>query len=396
VFFYPQSVGGATRIFENQVRGLMARYPEEYEIFVLTTEADADVGKPYHVEQYWFHQTLVTKLNVPPKGWSEYEDPHVYQFSVDFFKDYQFDVIHFHSIQVLTAAVVQAALKLKIPYIVTLHDAWWLSIYQFLVNHDGELVDHTSPLSGVSKGDIKHIDWIVNRWRELQQLLSKASAILAVSEKFAQLYQEAGQVKTQVHENYAEPFQALPRKSRSSDTLVLGFIGGMSPHKGYDLFKEALETSHFPNLKAVIVNHSLHSGEVYYSRWGDTPVEFRAKVKQSEVAELYAEFDVLVAPSIWPESYGLVTREALQAGLWVITSNRGAIGDCIIEGVNGNIVSVENATNLIDALKRLPEQLIHRSSSETTTTMDFANPESIDKHFYQLIHLYQIALGNVN
>ncbi|MEY4768097.1 MAG: hypothetical protein RL637_736, partial [Pseudomonadota bacterium] len=393
VYFYPQSIGGATRVFENQVRGLLDRYANEYEIFVLTTEADPDIGKPYFVEQYWFQQALITRLNIPPKGWTQYEDQSVYQFSLEFFKDYEFDLIHFHSIQILTASVVQAAIKLKIPYMITLHDAWWLSIYQFLVNPEGELVDHRSPLSGVCGNDVEHMEWIVTRWRQLQQLLSKANVVMAVSEKFAQLYREAGQNQVQVHENYAEPFQALPRPIRNSSQIVLGFIGGMSTHKGYDLFKAALQQGDFPNLTAIVINHSLQTGEVHYSQWGATKVEFRAKVKQSEVAELYAQFDVLVAPSIWPESYGLVTREALQAGLWVIASDRGAIGDCIIEGVNGNIVNVNDENDLIRVFQQLPEQFSHRSFVNSIEINSSENDQAIELHFSQLTHFYQTALG---
>jgi glycosyltransferase involved in cell wall biosynthesis len=388
VYFYPQSVGGATRVFENQVRGLIERYPEAYEIYVLTTESDPDIGKPYYVEQYWFNDALVTRLNIPPQGWTEYEDEKVYKFCLEFFVDYQFDLIHFHSIQVLTASAVNAAVKLKIPYVITLHDAWWISVYQFLVNPEGQLVDHTSPLSGLCGHDLEEMDWIVTRWRELHNLLAKASLVVAVSEKFAQLYREAGVNTVQVHENYAEPFTPIQRLKQNPEQIVLGFVGGMSTHKGYDLFRKALEEGRFTNMKAVVVNHLLHSGEVHYSVWGNTPIEFCAKVKQSEVAQLYAQFDVLIAPSIWPESYGLVTREALQAGLWVIASDRGAIADCIIEGVNGNVVNVENHLGLMQALEKLPAQLANRTSAETEFT------ESKDTHLQRLVEIYQTALAN--
>ena len=396
VFFYPQSVGGATRVFENQVRGLIERYPDEYEVFVLTSEADPDTGRPYYMEQYWFDNVLVTRLNIPPRNWVDHDDVHVYDFCVQFFKEYRFDIVHIHSIQVLTASLVDAAITSKIPYIITLHDAWWLSIYQFLVNPEGQLVDHTEPLSGISENETG-VDWIVKRHRRLQRVLSKANAVVAVSKKFAQLYQEAGVSNVQVHENYVEPFTNLEPRHQQTDKIVLGFIGGMSTHKGYDLLKKALQEGHFPNLLLIVINHSLHSGEVHYSKWGDTDVEFRAKEKQSEVAKLYAQFDVLLAPSIWPESYGLVTREALQANLWVIASDRGAIGDCIIEGVNGNIVNVEDHLGLLTALQNLPAQLEQRNNNENLSAdSNTFTGETMDSHLQQLVTMYQSVLENNN
>jgi glycosyltransferase involved in cell wall biosynthesis len=315
---------------------------------------------------------------------------------MQFFREYSFDIIHIHSIQVLTASLVDAAITLKIPYIITLHDAWWLSIYQFLVNPKAELVDHTEPLSGVAEDD-PGADWIVKRRRRLQKVLMKANAVVAVSKKFAQLYHEAGISNVQVHENYVEPFPHLESRHQQTDKIVLGFIGGMSAHKGYDLLKKALQEGHFSNLLLIVINHSLHSGEVHYSKWGETDVEFRAKAKQSEVAKLYAQFDVLLAPSIWPESYGLVTREALQAGLWVIASDRGAIGDCIIEGVNGNIVNVEDHLGLMSALQNLPTQLENRNQ-DTNVSADSEDSagETMDSHLQQLVTMYQSVLGNNN
>jgi glycosyltransferase involved in cell wall biosynthesis len=45
---------------------------------------------------------------------------------------------------------------------------------------------------------------------------------------------------------------------------------------------------------------------------------------QAKVANLYASLDVLLSQSIWPESFGLVAREAQAQGLWVVASSRGA------------------------------------------------------------------------
>ena len=87
--------------------------------------------------------------------------------------------------------------------------------------------------------------------------------------------------------------------------------------------------------------------------WGETPVRVTARRKQDGMTELYADIDVLFAPSLWPESFGLVTREALAAGCWVVASDRGAIGDPVEEGVNGHIVSVDDLTGLIDVIRRI-------------------------------------------
>lgn len=80
--------------------------------------------------------------------------------------------------------------------------------------------------------------------------------------------------------------------------------------------------------------------------WGATPVQVVGRVPQDRVGALYGRFDVLCAPSVWPESYGLVAREALHYGKWVVASSRGAIGEDVVPGKNGWIVDVSDPAAL--------------------------------------------------
>ena len=386
VYFHPQSIGGATRVMETQVRGLLEHHGDEYEVFVLTTQADHESERAYQVDQYWYGEALITRLEIPPRDWATYDDARIEAFCTEFFRAYDFDLIHLHSVQMLTASVAMAALACKIPYVVTLHDGWWLSRYLFLVDEFGQLVDHTDPLSGGApppRGPT--IAERLARAGTLQSVLKRAEAVLAVSEKFAELYREAGVRRVQIHENLSESFTPLARQPRVDGHLVLGFIGGISRHKGYHLLREAVESGTFLEFSLLVVDHALRPGETYEAHWGQTPVRYIAKVEQSRVAELYAQMDVLIAPSIWPESYGLITREALQAGLWVIASDRGSIGDCIVEGVNGNRVDVSDCRGLRKALERLPKIL------KNISIKNLKDSDNLDKIRYInfLINLYQ-------
>ena len=114
-----------------------------------------------------------------------------------------------------------------------------------------------------------------------------------------------------------------------------------------------LNATHFTNLSLLLVDHALEAAERRKETWGTTPVEIRGKTKQKDVAQLYAEIDVLLAPSIWPESFGLVAREAAACGCWVIASDRGAIGENLTAGENGFIVDVSTPSALQKALMEI-------------------------------------------
>jgi glycosyltransferase involved in cell wall biosynthesis len=99
-----------------------------------------------------------------------------------------------------------------------------------------------------------------------------------------------------------------------------------------------------------VIDYDMKPGERQVEVWNTTEVEFLPKVPEERVTELYAKIDVLLAPSVWPESFGLVSREALQCGCWVIASDRGSVGECVTEGVNGHIVDVGDTEDLIRVL----------------------------------------------
>ncbi|MCT0225745.1 glycosyltransferase [Synechococcus sp. CS-1328] len=352
VFFSPQSVGGATRVAQDQVQAVLERAGDRYDVTVLCVDkepwqefspsAQGDLGAlPLDVHDW--HGTRVVRLGLPPKPWSWHHDGEVERFCRWWFAREGFDLIHAHCLQVLTAAPLRIAADLGIPYLVTLHDAWWLSPLQFLTTPDGQPVDPADPLghepAGASRDPLA-VEKAIERSNDLADVLAGASARLAVSESFANLYRQAGIAAVEVLENDWTPMATLSRPRRRSDApLRLCHVGGMAVHKGFAVLRAAVLQLPQPGLELTVVDHSLEEGaEGYTTHWNTTPVRFVPPVSMGAMASFYAQQDVLVAPSIWPESYGLVTREALSAGLWVIASAIGALADPIEDGVNGNRV----------------------------------------------------------
>jgi glycosyltransferase involved in cell wall biosynthesis len=77
------------------------------------------------------------------------------------------------------------------------------------------------------------------------------------------------------------------------------------------------------------------------------------KTLPERMSEFYSAQDVLLAPSLWPESFGLVAREALSAGLWVLASDRGAIGEDVTPGINSWIIDVATPQALLSILSEI-------------------------------------------
>ena len=286
----------------------------------------------------------------------QYQNPKMYELFGEYLDFNQPDLIHFHCVQRLTGSVLEAAGDRQIPYLVTVHDAWWISDYQFLVNDRDEECNYQQNDPLIAAADSNDLTGSITRKIYLQKLSSQANTVLAVSEAFTKLYRLNGIGNTQANRNGIIPQPRLPREPSARGKVRLAHVGGMATHKGYFLFKEAVEKAQLSNCEVIVVSHAQVSGSINQSSWGDTPVTFVAKIPQTQMYEFYSKIDILMAPSMWPESFGLVTREAAAAGTWVVASNKGALAEDLIEGVNGDIFDPSKVENLVTLLKRIDRQ----------------------------------------
>ena len=153
----------------------------------------------------------------------------------------------------------------------------------------------------------------------------------------------------------------VEKETDAKAPIKICHIGGMSLHKGYQLFRQAVHSmTSGLKLEFTVIDHRLASQrDEYKTIWNGYRVQFIAPIAMEKMNEFYASQDVLVAPSIWPESFGLVTREALSAGLWVIASNAGALAEPLhsTASAQGTIIRPNHLEDLINALTECPQNV---------------------------------------
>ena len=385
VFFAPQSIGGATRVAQDYVEEMLLDETIDYDVTVLCTEYDhwqSDIQKiSKKLKQYKYRESIsidysnwkgaqVVRLNLPSKPWAVHKDDDVESFCRQFFQDEKFDLIQCHCCQVLTASPLIAARQLGIPYEIIMHDAWWMSDEQFLVSQSGRVIDPSDPLGHFDEkpSEEDKSDALARR-EDLYNILEAAERRIAVSAAFQRVCSAAGIQDVEVKEN---KFQSMStshrskRKERSRNMPIqICHIGGMSMHKGYQLLRQAVKLMQSDlNLEFTVVDHRLRSrGDEYKANWNGYKVHFIAPIPMDKMDLFYASQDVLVAPSIWPESFGLVTREALSAGLWVIASDSGALAEPLLncDTPHGKVIRPNSVEDLSQALRECPQHLNHNS-----------------------------------
>ncbi len=350
VFYAPQAIGGATRVVASNLQDLTSRYGDEFEIEVFCSILGG--ASPYVTSTYRQDGIKVTGITTPDDPMLERrsKDPRMAQAFEEVVDRFCPDIIHIHCVQRLTASVCDVASAKKIPYLVTVHDGWWISDSQFLVDENAhyDVYDYANPA-----GELQRLGTAgFARMRSLAAALSGADRILAVSEHFARLHRGLGFERVQTVANGLPAFDILPRTASADGRVRLTHAGNTTNHKGYHLIKAALSRADLRNLHLTVVDHGMKAGSVRHARWGGTDVRFQPKLPQVRVGELYAATDVLLGLSVWPESHGLVTREALAAGCWVVASDRGAIGHDVTAG-SGFVIDVSSYQPTLEVLRHI-------------------------------------------
>jgi len=155
-------------------------------------------------------------------------------------------------------------------------------------------------------------------------------------------------------------------------------IGFMFPPKGAHVLVEALKGLPAEALAVSFYGASSAFWQPYADRVRTEaqglPVHFYGPYAHDQLAAILADHDVLVMPGICEETFSIVAREALMAGLPVVAARRGALPEVVRDGANGLLFEPEEAADLRRCLARLiaePDLLERlRAVTPSIKTMD--------------------------
>lgn len=403
-----------------------------------------------------------------------YFDRYIERLFVDWLAEYKPDIIHFQHTYPLSASLLERVQAMKIPFVVTLHDFWYMcpqlnllrpdfslcpgshhsvNCYECVFGHayapPGENVPNFTaglpekapanaephpiglsdslyyPLQRLLPGwvrklllkthDFLRLTVVVplrslwatmgnvdrtpleTRATYMQNLLQQCRYIIAPSRKVKEFYVDFGVPEDTIYViphgmNVAVWNNFKPVSRPLGETVRFGYIGSLLPHKGVDFLIKVFLTADLTDVELSI--HGFEIPDTSFTRRlhnmarDSLVIHFAGPYSQPELPNILNEIDVLLIPSRVHESFSIVTREAMLAGLPVIASNVGGIPDAIQNEVNGILLPPGDMDAWQNALRRIatdPELIAELHKAQLQMAIHI---KSINDHATEIGQIY--------
>lgn len=388
VFMAPRSFGGATIVVE-ALLGPLAR--AGFENSVMTTRPVFQ-DLPDGALRYRVLDTDVFSVVAGRNGSTD--NVTVARQLQRWIDAWDVDLVHFHAIQELGTGMARACQQRGIPYVISLHDCWWLSDNLFITRDDGQyhLESDDVPLA---PGESTRATYLNERRKVMRQALAGAAAILSPSEEHKSLYVRNGVPAERITINRnGFTWPSRPKKRREPGTrLRFGFVGGIGFVKGFELIRKAFEKMDRNDWELVLVDNTINLGfpSIDTSEWlVKGTIRTVPAYNQAGLDDFYDQVDVLLFPSQWRESYGLTVREALSRDVWVISTAPGGQAEEIEDGVNGSLIPIINdPAPLLAAVEAILDQ---KDRFDHYVNPNKASLPNYDDQAAELVALYNSLL----
>ena len=210
-----------------------------------------------------------------------------------------------------------------------------------------------------------------------RRLYSKLSARIAVSEAARWTAQRFYGGEYRVIPNGVDLRSARPAHDHTDGELRLLFVGRAEERKGLPVLLRAFEALRAAGVPARLKVAGATEDEVQPLLLDPEGVEVAGRVSDEEKWRLLGEADLLVAPSLGGESFGMVLTEAFASATPVVCSDIAGYRDVVKDGSDGVLVPPGDPVELGEALRSLaldPQRRARMSDAAVQSAERFAWP----------------------
>jgi glycosyltransferase involved in cell wall biosynthesis len=433
--FPPTAFGGVEIYTQNLARALKAR---DHSVLVFCRESNADLT------DFTIQRDAVNGINVVrvindfkqiDTFADTYLDQNVDEIFLRLMAEFEPDIVHFNHTIALSANLPTLAKSQNVPIVTTLHDYW--SFCHRVHLQDWRKQQCNGPHQG---GDCyrcvirtekrrtflrKFFRWgrsvlsFPLRQKIRRRFVEDAASIIAVtgqrtdfdirnrifkrnlelskvvyvpSKYVRHAYQLNGydDLEMQVLPLGVEAPKSDKTRGQDPERLTMGYVGTIVAGKGVHVLVKAFHE--WKDDRGRLLIYGRDDVDRGYIRriqkivLADHRIQLMGPFDPDTRDEIFTQIDYMVIPSVVPETFSLVAREALIRGVPVIASNIGALPEIIIPGENGYLFTPGDVPSLKAIFRKISEE-----SDQIVIPDPFEGEQllSIDQHVDQLVKEYE-------
>ena len=358
-----QWVGGIEVYLANIAKALA----QKYGVFIYTPKMDSNGLASQIVDG---HGKLVREISylTPYSNW-QLTSPEREQAFATILDELDIDLVHFHHLAGHPPSLITVANEKSIPTVFSAHDFFSICHVSNLINDEGRYCNPATLTMQQCDNCLSNAYGVLpgsqlkrrSAWREL---LASCNALIFNTQSsvdlIASIYPEISKYPNQYLAPVpSPPITKIEKQPLQPSPLKVAVMGNFLHHKGADtilsamkvLQDEAIEFHVFGNIDSVYLGQM--DSLLEKSVWHHGPYS------TEKMPAVLWDCQVSLHVSIWPETYCLTLSEASTIGLVPVVTDIGALGEPILEGLNGNKFAAGDA-------KALAELLMAQATSRST------------------------------
>lgn len=290
-----------------------------------------------------------------------------------------FDAIHFQHVIRLPLSLITLARKFTDKLILTAHDHYLICPRVNMIKADGSLcheVNEHECLNCLNVNEQTYNTWFDN----VQTVLKKIDALISPSRYLAE------KLNSQLNSKFIVNSLGIKSIENSNSTVreKIIFLGSIQPLKGvHDLINAYFRSG--VNLSLDIWGESAleeYKGQLLELANGNKNISFKGIYNYAMLPDILATARVVVIPS-YRESFCLVVREALSAGVPVIAARTGGIPEIVQHGVNGYLFQPGEIDELVDLIR-----LFETNDQASALNVSQVHIKTVHEEASELLALY--------
>jgi glycosyltransferase involved in cell wall biosynthesis len=435
--FFPHSFGGGETYVLRLAKELLS---SGNDVRVLTMAEWNGFDNNAEVSSYIYSGIPVTSFSINPSIATQMElfsgyGPVTAQVLRNIINDYNPDIVHINGMKPILVEVCE---EIEKPYTITAHhvgiicpaggrlkpdgtvcqctidamsclpcSSYWRrpkwytggligKMPKILYRALGQSLNRTNKLSYIQRGLI--YPWLIDQLIAIKKkLLVNAAQIIAPSQSIRDLLVANGcdYDKILLMPHGVDLLQKFPVENIGSRPIRFGYIGRIDPQKGLHVLLHAARLIKDPSRFEIHVfgaarnaRHEAYWRDLFLAHKDLFRVIDHGFIPHDGLQAIFSNIDILVVPSLVPESFGLVVAEAFSAGKPVIVFKSGALSELVSHEKNGFIVEDRNERSLSSSMQRVIDEpdLIKEMTDNiprVTTIKEYAS--AIERLYCELI-----------